>query len=422
MSGIPSTRRILASVGVLLSGTAVARVFSALTVIVIARQLGPGVFGQYAASLSLTRLAAVLFSLGLDDWLLRNGGREKRHLGSIGTACLSLKVSLGVVWLLGIVLVTPHLDQDTFPASLICLGALSLWLEEIANTVWTIFKSVLRNNVTLGLMVGSRALLLLLTLALATTGMKEAHGYLVGRVAASAVSSAVALIIVARVFGMRLEFTDVRRALKETLPFGASMALATIYGQADVTIVAYWLGKTAAGLYSPAISLMTAFFLAPAAIYGVMLPVLSQSHLESPAPVRRTSTRLVAWTTALGGALGGGMILIAHPLVQFVYGSEFAVSGDVLAVLSGVLALKCLSFSLAAIVVAVGWQNRRVIVQALSATVNIALNVLIVQPLGIMGVAKVYVLSEAVLVFGYMTLVVWWQRMSKFGIEEHRER
>jgi O-antigen/teichoic acid export membrane protein len=397
-------------------------VFSALTAIVIARQLGPGAFGQYAASLSLTRLASVLFSLGLNGWLLRNGGRDKERLGSISTACLSLKAGLGVIWLLGIVLVSPRLDQDAFPASLVCLSALSLWLEELANTVWTIFKSVLRNNVTLGLMVGSQALLFLLTLALATTGMKEAHGYLVGRVAASAVSSAVALIIVARVFGMRLEFTDVRCALKETLPFGASIALATIYGQADVTIVAHWLGKTAAGLYSPAISLMTAFFLTPAAIYGVMLPLLSQSHLESPELVRRTSTRLVAWTTALGGALGGGMILIAHPLVLFVYGSEFAVSGDVLAVLSGVLALKCLSFSLAAIVVAVGWQNRRVIVQALSATLNIALNVLIVQTLGIMGVAKVYVLSEAVLVFGYMMLVVWWRRRSKFGIEEHRGR
>lgn len=422
MSAIPSTRRILANVGTLLSGTAVARVFSALTAIIIARQLGPGVFGQYAASLSLTRLTAVLFSLGLDGWLLRNGGRDTRRLGAIGTACLSLKVSLGVIWLLGIMLAAPHLDQDAFPASLICLGALSIWLEELANTVWTTFKSVLKNNVTLRLMVGSQALLLLITSVLAMTGMKEAHGYLVGRAAVSAVNSAVALIIMARVFGMRLKFTDVRRALKETLPFGASIALATIYGQADVAIVARWLGKTAAGLYSPAISLTTAFFLIPAAIYGVMLPVLSQRYLESHELVRRTSTRLVAWTAALGGALGGGMALIARPLVHFLYGSEFATSSDVLVMLSGVLALKCLSFSLAAIVVAVGWQNRRVVVQALSATVNIALNVLIVQTLGIMGVAKVYVLSEAILVFGYMMLVVWWRHKSKIGIEGHKER
>lgn len=408
-----SRREVIINVAELISGTALSRFFSALTIIIIARQLGPEVFGQYAASLSLTRLVAVLFSLGLDGWLLRNGGLQRQRLGAMSIACLSIKAGLGIIWLVGVALVAPHLNQEVFPASLIYLSALSTWLDELVKTVWSTFKAALRNRATFWLMTLSQSSLLLVTLGLVALGVQEASGYLTSRVITSVVSSGMASVLMLRVFEVRIHRSDLRQALFGTLPFGASVALATIYGQADVTIVANWLGKQAAGFYSPAVSITTTLFLVPAAMYEVVLPVLSRSHRDGSTSIRHESLRFVAWAVLLGVILGGGLALIAPSLVRVIYGGDFGDSGDVLRVLSGVLAFKCVSFALAAILAAVGWQGRRVIVQVVSAFVNIALNLLIVQIWGIIGVAKVYVLSEAVLAMGYMVLVAYWQRKER---------
>ena len=111
----------------------------------------------------------------------------------------------------------------------------------------------------------------------------------------------------------------------------------------------------------------------------------------------------------VGAILGGGLAIISYPLVQFFYGVEYIMSGRILTVLSTVLVFKSVSFSLAAVLVAVGWQGKRVVVHAIAAIINIIVNILIVQTHGIMGVAKVYIFTEAILMIGYMILVLRWQ-------------
>ena len=59
-----SARRVAGNIGALLSASVVARGLSAVTLILTARKLGPELFGPYAASLSVTRIAAVIFALG----------------------------------------------------------------------------------------------------------------------------------------------------------------------------------------------------------------------------------------------------------------------------------------------------------------------------------------------------------------------
>jgi O-antigen/teichoic acid export membrane protein len=329
-----------------------------------------------------------------------------------------IRVSLGAIWFLGVMLAAPYLNPDVFPAVLVYLSALSIWLNEIASTAWSIFKAALRNDITLGLMIGSQALLLLITLALAAANIRGARGYLLGRVVAFAITSGISIVWMARTFGIHFKRANARRALKGTLPFAASIVFATIYGQSDVPIIAHWLGKAAAGLYSPAISLITTLYLLiPAAIYEVMLPVLSRSYARSLKSAQRMSFWLITWATILSGMLGGGIALIAHPLIQLFYGSEFALSGDVLKILSGVLALRCVIFPLAAILAAVGWQSLRVAVQAISAVLSISLNILIVQRWGILGVAKLHILTDAVLMIGYLILVVWWHHKNRTEIK-----
>ena len=84
-----------------------------------------------------------------------------------------------------------------------------------------------------------------------------------------------------------------------------------------------------------------------------------------------------------------------------------------MATLGGALALHCPTIALAAVLVSVGWQVRRVGVQAVAAALNVALTFSFVQRLGVLGVAKVYVASELVLLLGYLGLFILWMRNKK---------
>jgi O-antigen/teichoic acid export membrane protein len=186
------------------------------------------------------------------------------------------------------------------------------------------------------------------------------------------------------------------------------MGLAVLYGSADITLAAYFLGPEAAGYYAPASTLVATLYLIPAAMYYVMLPVLSRAHASDAALARRMAARMVAGSTALGLVLAAPLALLAGPIVQVLYGPEFAPAADVLRILSLVLGLHCISFSLGAILAAVGNQGQRVVVQAVVAALNIGLNLLVIRQWGITGVAWVFVLSELALALGYWLLVRRW--------------
>jgi O-antigen/teichoic acid export membrane protein len=68
-----------------------------------------------------------------------------------------------------------------------------------------------------------------------------------------------------------------------------------------------------------------------------------------------------------------------------------------------------MSVSIASALVAIGWQVPRVGVQTLSALLNVLLNFFFVHIWGVVGVAIIYVFTEAVLCIGYYGLFLIWK-------------
>jgi O-antigen/teichoic acid export membrane protein len=408
-----SWKQVFINIAALFSGNALARGLSAATLVVIARQVGPEAFGQYSGSMALVGLATVLFSLGLDGWLLYQGGRNQAQLNVWFTSSLSLKTLLGAVWLAGLWGAAPYLNQSSFPVVLIYFGSLSLWMEEIAMVIWSAFKACLRNDLTFVLMTGFQGLCLGITIWLAGHHIQEPGDYLRGRALAALLGVGVSGFVAAQKIGLRLRLDTFRSTLRGTSPFAASIAISMVYGRADLAIVASELGKAAAGVYGPAITLTNALFLIPASIYGVMVPLLSRGYAEGHAWVSRLSMRLILATALLGVVLGGSLAWVSRSLIPLIFGASYQASGDVLAILGGVLVFRCPNMALAAVLVAVNWQVPRVGVQFVSAVLNVLLNFMIIHQFGVMGVARVYVLTEAVLFLGSLGMFVLWMRKER---------
>ena len=397
-------RRLMGNIASLLSGSALAQGFSAVALLLTARQLGPAGYGRYAASFALTTFSAIIFNLGLNVWLLREGGRRTVPLSESVGSVLAIKVGGAVIWLGVVFALTPLLPQDTFPATLLRLSALATLLDSLLGTVLTAFKAALLNQVTSVLESGADAAWLVATLLLIASDIRQVEAYMQARVVVLLFGLVISLLVVWRSIALTIAFRTVKRALREAFPFVAAEFLAWISLRMDVLILAWTLGESAVGLYSPAVGVVNALFLVPAAVYGVMVPVLSHLYAANPRQAEVMARRMVLTLLAVGLGLALAFAAGAPLLISFLRGS-FSESLGVMRILSVILLFKSGSFALSAVLVAIGRQSQRTVIQAVTAALNVGLNIWIVYRAGIYGVAGVYVLTELLTLAGYAWLV-----------------
>lgn len=397
-------RTIVANITTLFSGSAAAQGMTALALLLTARQLGATTYGQYAACFALTSFTSILFNLGLDIWLLREGGRSPAQLAKYTGGVFWIKISGGLVWFAILMATSPFLDSDTYPTDLLLFCAIAVWLDSLLLTILTSFKTSLNNRITMFLESGSDALWLLATLSLIAIGSQDVLKFIQIRTIALILSLGIGLYLIRRIIGLSGSITIALRALRETPSFATSEFLAWTTMRVDVIIISFALGTSAVGLYSPAIGLVNMTFVVPAAVYMVMVPVLSNLY-EANRPQMRKSSRN---TVLLSLGIGVGLAVILYstaPLVVLLLGESYQETIDIIRILSPLLIFKSVSFALAAIIVSSGDQPRRPYIQAIAVSVNITLNLIIVGIAGITGVAVVYVITEIIILAGYSWLV-----------------
>lgn len=412
---------LLSSIGYLLSGTLVARLFSALTLILIARQLGPAQFGQYTACFTLAWLSSPLFSLGLDNWLLGHGRRSGRdgELTLHASTVLGLKAGLGLLWLGGIGLLAQLLNPQTFPPLLLILAGLTVWWDELGRVVWAAFQTAQRNRSTLLLMVLMQGLIFASVGALYWTGETDGVRFALFQAGATGAGCVLGILWQVRRIGFGLEWQRLWPTARAALPFGLSVALAIVYGRVDIVLVAQMLDTGQAGLYAPAVSLITALGLVPLVLYNVYLPVLGIAHERDRSEMHRRLGQALLLGLLGGLLLGAGVAALSAPVVHLLYGPAFAPTARVLTILSGVLLARSVSLSAAAGLIAINRQGKRVRLQFVAALFNIVANLAVIPLWGITGAAIVFVLTEGGLAVAYLiTLWSWFRKDRPMGETE----
>lgn len=403
----PRWLQIAGNVSVLLSGTMLARLFTALTLIVIARQTGPEQFGQYTACLTFATLTSPLFSLGLDTWLLGNGRRSgnDEELARYISACLILKGCLGAIWLGLIVAIGYLIDMVIFPPHLLWMTALVVWLDELGRLARIGFQAGERNRTAVSLLVFSQVIVFLSIARLAFGRVEDIETYAFTQLITTGMGSVVSISWLFRHFNVSLAYRLIPSIARFTLPFGLSMFLSLVYGRADVVIIAYWLGPTAAGYYAPAISILSALVLLPLAIHNIVLPIFSQAESRSRQSLPALLRQALLLSGVIGILMGGSLSATAQWFVNLLYGKSYQATGTVLVILGGVLLARCINLTAGAALISLHLQKRRVLPQAIAALFNLITNFIIVERWGIDGVAIVFVLTESWLIIAYLWML-----------------
>lgn len=393
-------------------GLVFARAFSYLFRIVVARFLGSSVYGLYSLGLAVFSVLVAVSLMGVDSGIQRfipyySGKREDRVRGILKSG-LRISMPVGLVFSFILVVFSPQLSVILFnnPSMSLVLRVFGLLIP------FKIFSDNLK-SVVIGLKkikydvysskflnIGSK---FLLTILLIFMGLE-----ILGVLAAFFIATIIGLIALIYFLVFKLHYFDFDKSsfsVKKMFLYSWPLVIATIFmqviGWTDVLMMGYFLSESQVGIYNAALptAMILPFFLI--GINRIIFPVFSELYgKKNLSELRRVYQVTTKWVFALTIPFFLVMFLFPRQLLLTLFGSEYLPAAFSLSILALAYFYHASMGAVGGLLKTIGKTKVFALVTGVSATVNIALNWLLIPVYGIVGGA----VATGAAIFLYNTL------------------
>jgi O-antigen/teichoic acid export membrane protein len=389
-------RRVAITTASLVAGRIVAVLAGVVTVGLASRYLGLEGFGALTLAMSIVAFVALLTDLGLSTMaareIARHPEREREVLGNV----LALGLGAAVLALLGLVAVA-ELGYDgnaQIRQALLILGAQVL-VAPFVGVARAHFQGVQRGEL---IAVGDVALAVAMLIASAVCVAADlgfvavAAATASGYVAQAVVMTALLPRRVRLAFGLKARTS--RRLLRVSLPFGATMVVNYLYFRLDVFLLSILRDTEAVAVYGLAYRVLEGLMVLPAYFMLALFPEIARLTEDRPR-VDGIVTAALAAMEVLALPLVMLGIVFADDIVTVIGGDAFADAAWVLRILMLALGISYVNGVYGNALLAIGRQDALFKWSMLILGFNLAANLALIPPLGVIGASIAVVLSEA---------------------------
>lgn len=391
-------RRVAVNAAYLLATNVYRILLNMAVFFVIARVLGAEELGRYAFALSYAALFSVAVHLGLNDLIIRQVAVNKNDGPLYFTVALIVKLIMGVLVTAATAITIGVSGKPTAVQELVLAAAITTsFVSGIETVVVAFFYAYERMSyvlilgairVTLNGVVGLGA-------ALAGFG---ARGILWGFLFVEALVAAFSFIWVRRRLGIR--FAKPRAGafpgiLWRSLPFGLNGIFITIYMQLHYSILSFFVGDAATGVYAAAAKLVTFLCFIPSALTQAIYPYLSRLAADDSADPRGAAVRSLRYLGLISFPAALYLSLRAGAVVDLVYGAGYGAASPLLTVLALTLPFVFASYPAAVALNAVRRERANTATTAGAAALNVAANLVLVPLWGPLGAATAFLATES---------------------------
>jgi len=195
-----------------------------------------------------------------------------------------------------------------------------------------------------------------------------------------------------------------RAALKESLPFALTGSFVTIYYQTSSVLLQYMVSDSAVGWYNAAFRIIQFLGFIPAVLFSAVFPVSSRLFRTSKDSLRFLFERSLKYLLIFAIPIGVGTTLLADRFIPLVCGqyTDFGPAVPALQILIWSEVIIFINMAFANQLNSINMQTVVTRQTAISAVVNVALNIMLIPFFGYLGACAVTVVTEAIaLVFLY---------------------
>jgi O-antigen/teichoic acid export membrane protein len=394
-----------------LSAQLVAKAFTFLLIVYLARRLGATDYGKFAFAYALMNLFWILARFGLESLISRDvaqdAGRAARYLGDT----FQLHAYLG---LLALGLMTASLlffQKSSETWALVFFLGLAMIFTSMAESFTYTFASQERFDYQAILVAVSQILTLVLVFAGLQIGWGLA-GIGIGFAGAALVYLIASWWLCAHKIASPLFVLDHKtlwRLLCKAFPFAVAGIFVSVYYRVDVLILSTFATDQVVGWYDAAHNLVWALKLIPASLAAVLLPMFSKMYLTDREKTIRTYRKIIRYVSLAAVPMVFFTFIWAESLTVILLGLDYQESGRVLRWLVWSAALIFINAQQGTILIATGREKQLLFATAVGAISNVVFNIILIPRFSLYGAATANVLSElvvGVICMGYSRYLV----------------
>jgi O-antigen/teichoic acid export membrane protein len=383
-------------------------VLQAAYFIIIARVLGPDQYGAFVGATSFVAILAPFAGMGGGFILIKNVSRNKSLFREYWGNAL-FKILISSIFFGGLcVLLYPFVLPKEIPNALILLAIFAdlvcLRLIQVAGQA---FQAVmrLRNTAQLNLLPEiSRliAALLLLNFFPHPDALQWMWLYVSGTI----ITSLIAVFWVHQSLGKpKLALGRVKSEIKEGIYFSIGLSSQTVYNDIDKSMLTRLATLTDAGIYAAAYRLIDVSFVPVRSLLGAAYTKFFRHGANGITATLQFAKRLMPIAGGYG-IVAALALFLGAPVVQSIFGNEYAGTVDALRWLAPIPFLKVLHYFAADTLTGAGYQNFRSMAQIVIAMLNVMLNLWLIPIYSWKGAAMVSIASDTLLALGLWTIVL----------------
>lgn len=369
----------------------------------LAQTLAPEGFGVLGFGTALLAYFSVIVQLGFDAVAVREGARDPARVPELAGTVTALRLLLSLVSILAYAALVWALPRP--PEMRLALLVQGVSLVALATRLGWVFQAIEKMEALAARDVATAVLNAAAVLVLVRRPDQI--------VLAAALTACVPLVGNAwlwvayhRVFG-RLRLRANRAAwmalLRPALPLAASAFLIEIYLRLDQVMLEFLYSTASVGLYSAAVRLVIIAQVPGLIAYGAYFPTLAAAHgdMDRMRASGRTMARVLI---AIGLAVAVAGPWLAADALAFAFGDAYTSAAPALAVLLVNVGVVYVNMTVGTPLMA--WDLQKPYMWAVlgGALVNVALNVVLIPPYGLVGAAVATLASETTVCLGLCRL------------------
>ncbi|MEH2290359.1 flippase [Nostoc sp.] len=368
----------------------------------VARYLGVQQYGLFNYALAFVALFSPIFTLGLDEVVVRHLVRQSsnkeeilgttfwlKFLGGIASVLLAVSTMffLGEHEILKIWLVIILGIVGVFRAS----DTIELWFQSQMQSKYTVIAKntafLLNTIIKITLILTKAPLLAFALITLAEFAM-----------------SAIGLLIVYQVKGSSLwlwrwSFASAKTLMKESLPLIFSGFAIMIFMRIDQVMLGQMIGDSQVGVYSAAVRISEIWYFIPGAIVSSVAPTIYAAKEKSESLYYQRIGQLLSLMTCISLAIALPMSFLSDKIIIVIFGSGYAEAGAILAVHIWTSLFVFMGLATSPWFIAEGLNHVSLGKTLFGAILNIILNLLLIPKYAGLGAAIATIISQAAAAF-----------------------
>lgn len=377
-----------------------------ITYILAARALGAAGYGDFTLGMTIALLLMALPAWGTARYTSILAARRPDRTVEVLSGSVGLILTLGAVYL-PLVWLTATLVS---PRQVVVQVALLLGIDFIARELSILLRVLLRVHdafaTEMTTVYAERVLMFaaaLAVLAVAPGPVALAAALTAGRMGGTVVTT---VLFVRRVgsFVPRFELGALRELWQGGTPIAVRRAIGSLSFKVDTVFLGVMRSATEVGLYGTVFTLMDGVLMFPTVVTGSMGPTLSANFSEGRQEVvGRLYRRGLKYLVLSGLFLAAVFAVLADPVVDMLFGAEYAASAAALRILSISVVFVFVRRQATEVLDNVDLRSTTAWIFAAGLGVNVLLNFVLVPPFGYLGAAAATVVTE-----GYLMGAMLW--------------